>query len=117
MIEKMCKNCGRSYQQYNSLQSMCGLCTYNKYHKPNKPLKVRGKKFKAWEKYRMDWFKDNPPTHAGYYNCGICYKPVHIDETTLDHIQPRSSQPNLTLEKTNIQPTHWKCNSEKGSKH
>lgn len=76
-----------------------------------------GKVAKKWAEYRQQWFEENPPDVGGYYLCGICGIPLHIDDAVLDHIIPRSNRPDLRFKPSNIQPTHWECNSQKGSKH
>lgn len=65
---------------------------------------------------RKRWRKLNPPNHQGYYTCALCFRWVHESEMSLDHILPRSRRPDLVLEITNLQPTHYLCNSKKGSR-
>lgn len=117
MIERMCKNCGRTFPQYNTLQKLCGLCQINKYAKPKKRIKRVGRIARQWINFRKDWIESHPPDNGYYYTCAICFRPVHIDDVTLDHIEPRSSRPELRFVEENIQPTHYFCNTEKGSKH
>lgn len=112
----MCRNCGSSYRQYNTTQTICQKCAYNRYAKPAKPIKRVGKVASKWIEYRAQWFVEHQPDKNGYYICGICKKPVHIDETVLDHIKPKSGNPELRFVDSNIQPAHWICNSVKGSK-
>lgn len=80
-------------------------------------MKQVGKVGKKWQSTRKYWIKNNPPDHAGYYTCGICHQSVHIDEVTIDHKIPRSHAPHLRYEMSNLQPAHWFCNTQKGSKH
>lgn len=75
-----------------------------------------GKIGKRWIEFRKQWLKDNP-SKDGYYICAGCGYPVHEEEVVLDHILPRSFRPDLRFDPSNIQPMHWHCNSEKGSKH
>lgn len=118
MIEVVCKNCGKSFIRFNTLQNLCAVCSYNKYFKgKQKSIKKVGKVTKKWIDYRQEWIKKHPPDYRGYYICGICSGHVHIDEVTLDHIEPRSNRQDLRLEDSNIQPAHYTCNSQKGSKH
>lgn len=65
---------------------------------------------------RRAWIKANPPNHQGYWVCGICKRWVHESEMELDHILPSGKYPHLIAEFSNLQPTHHKYNSEKGSK-
>lgn len=116
MLEYLCKNCQTSFYRYNSAVTLCGKCSYNRYAKKAKPIKKVGKVAKAWIEYRKEWFVKYPPTN-GFYTCGICLMPVHINETVLDHVVPRSNRPDLRYIDSNIQPTHYICNSKKGSKH
>lgn len=76
-----------------------------------------GDKTREWTKFVQQWKKDNPPQDNGCYLCGICGKWCLADEVTLDHIQSRSSSPQLVFSETNIQPAHYSCNSWKGSRH
>lgn len=70
-----------------------------------------------WYRYIRRWKKEHPPNHEGYYICGICGKWVDATEVSLDHIIPRSARPDLIFVDSNIQPTHYICNTKKGSKH
>lgn len=79
-------------------------------------LKKYGKKSALWRKVRATWVANNPPNHEGYYVCGICGRPVHIDEMELDHINPRSGAPESFSDFTNLQPAHGFCNGLKGSR-
>lgn len=80
-------------------------------------LNKRGPKARAWEKIRKAWIKANPPDHQGYYVCGICGTPVHIDDMELDHIIPRSGSPESFADFSNLQPAHgFPCNQQKASK-
>lgn len=38
-------------------------------------------------------------------------------ETTLDHVLPRGSHPELRYELSNLKPCCWDCNYKKGSSH
>ena len=67
-----------------------------------------------WRSLRQLWVKQNPPTHEGYYTCGICGSWVKSDEMQLDHIKPRSGGSANRL--SNLQPSHGVCNMRKGSK-
>ena len=79
-------------------------------------LKKHGKKHALWRIVRADWVRVNPPNHEGYYVCGICAKSVHVDDMELDHINPRSGNPESFADFLNLQPTHRWCNQQKGSK-
>lgn len=68
----------------------------------------------AWLAFRRWWFATYPPLDNGYYLCGICGHWVHADETTLDHIEPRTAD-NI-YQVSNIQPAHGLCNYKKGSR-
>lgn len=59
---------------------------------------------------------NNRPSHEGYYVCGICGAPVHESEMELDHINPRSGNPESFADSQNLQPAHALCNQEKGSR-
>jgi len=51
-----------------------------------------------------------------YYNglCGICHKPIPLEEVTIDHILPKSRGGLMTFE--NTQPAHADCNVKKADK-
>jgi 5-methylcytosine-specific restriction endonuclease McrA len=71
---------------------------------------------KLWESTKIDWFELNPPDLGEeWYQCALCPKPVHKDEVTLDHIQTRSSRPDLKYKLDNLQPAHYLCNAARGS--
>lgn len=116
MIEHMCKDCGSSFQRWNTAQTMCPKCQYNKYAKPAKPIKKMGKKAKEWASVRAKWFKDH---EADMYQCYLCKKLLPVNETTLDHVIPRSNAKNYANrnDETNLKPCCWNCNSAKGSRH
>lgn len=78
-------------------------------------IKPIGKIGRKWIQVRDQWFEDNPPK-ADYYVCGICGYPVHREDTVLDHIKSRGRHPELRFDPTNLQPAHFICNQEKGSK-
>lgn len=94
-------------------------CTRNCYgefclmHKPRKPLNQRGKHAIRWQDFRLQWLKDHSDE---VFTCGICGLPVAREVVTLDHIKPRSGNPELRYTDSNIQPSHLKCNLQKGSK-
>lgn len=112
MTEYMCKNCGQSFQRWTTVQNLCGKCQYNRYAKPAKPIKKVGKIAKKWIEYRKDWFKRNPEP----YNCYICGIYLTVDTATLDHVLPRSGNPELRFVDSNIKPACFSCNQKKGSK-
>lgn len=74
-------------------------------------LKRVGPITQKWIETRKFWITQNPPP----YTCGICHLPVPPDEMVLDHILSRSRRPDLRFDLTNLQPAHWRCNTEKGS--
>lgn len=69
-----------------------------------------------WLKRRKQWFKDHP---ADYYICYICGRGMMPNETTIDHVIPRSNARNYANrdDDDNLKPCCWTCNMEKGSKH
>lgn len=69
-----------------------------------------------WLKVRGAWVKENPPNHEGQYVCGICGRAVHVSDMELDHINPRSGDPQSFADFTNLQPSHAACNRRKGSR-
>lgn len=115
MTEHMCKNCGRSFLRWNNLQTTCPKCQYNKQKAPQKPIKKMGKKAKEWATVRADWFREHP---ADSYECYLCGKYLSVDETTLDHVIPRSNAKNYSNrnEHSNLQPCCYACNGLKGSR-
>lgn len=78
--------------------------------------KKYGKKTAEWRKVRASWVANNPPTHEGQYVCGLCGRAVSIGDMELDHINPRSGNPESFADSTNLQPTHFSCNRIKGSR-
>lgn len=80
-----------------------------------KPPVQRLSKDQLWKDAREAWFSLNPPNFQGYYQCALCPQMVHRDECTLDHIQTRSSRPDLKYDLENLQPAHALCNFARGS--
>lgn len=76
-------------------------------------LKSYGKWAKRWAKTRSQWFIENP---ADNYTCYLCGKYLNPEETTLDHVIPRSRAPELRYVMSNLRPCCMTCNSIKGSK-
>lgn len=72
------------------------------------------RKSEDWLRFRAHWLQDNPPLDNGSYVCGICGGWVSVDEVTLDHVEPRTSE--TIFEQANIQPAHGYCNYRKGSR-
>lgn len=68
-----------------------------------------------WKLTRRLWFDQNPPPFGEYYQCALCPYMVHRSETTLDHIETRSSRPDLKYVLSNLQPAHGACNVRRGS--
>lgn len=68
-----------------------------------------------WNMTRRLWFMQNPPPFGEYYQCALCPYMVHRSETTLDHIETRSSRPDLKYILSNLQPAHGVCNVRRGS--
>jgi 5-methylcytosine-specific restriction endonuclease McrA len=83
---------------------------------PKTAIKKTGKLGLKWLAFRKAWLAANPPDWKGEYTCGICGRPVHISEVTLDHIIPRSRDPRRCFDPENIQPSHGECNLIKGSR-
>jgi len=95
---------------------VCGKRSYSDYcvqHKPRKPIAQKGKYAKRWDDFRLDWLKRHK---QATFICGICGLPVKREVVTLDHIKPRSGNPELRYEESNIQPAHIACNINKGSR-
>lgn len=67
-----------------------------------------------WQKTRRKWFKENS---SEFYTCYLCFRFLLPEETTLDHVIPRSARPDLRYELSNLEPCCWECNYKKGSKH
>lgn len=103
MPSKPCKWCG-------SLNHWPYQCFYNP--KPRKKIKLHGQHYSMWEHTRNKWFKDN---WAESYECYLCGRYLLPTETTLDHIKPRSSNPELRYEMSNLAPCCMTCNTLKGS--
>jgi 5-methylcytosine-specific restriction endonuclease McrA len=68
-----------------------------------------------WGRCRTKWVKENPPNHAGFYQCHYCGLNIPKDEMQLDHKIPRSRAPELRFELSNLTPSCGACNLTKGS--
>lgn len=71
-----------------------------------------GKHGKKWLAFRTQWFIDNP---ADFYICYICGDRLTRRETTLDHVNSRSGNPELRYDNSNLRPCCYLCNTDKGS--
>lgn len=72
-----------------------------------KYIKRRGRVTREWERTRRAWFRENPPDYRGFWQCGICGRPV--DSPDLDHIKGRGSHPELRNDLANLRPVHRSC--------
>lgn len=77
----------------------------------------KGPKYDEWRRFRDQWFVDNSQE---WYECSLqisyrCPKRMRRKNTTLDHVKPRSTHPQLEYEPTNIKTACGYCNGEKGS--
>jgi len=79
-------------------------------------LRQVGKRGKEWPKIRKQWFKDNP---RDWYVCYLCNRSLMPEDTTLDHVIPKSNARNFAHrhDSDNLKPCCWTCNGSKGSKH
>lgn len=104
-----------------SKQPYCKYCLHSGHYqtfclrKPVKRINRRGKVAVQWQNTRNEYLQANPPKD-GYYVCYICNKKVLPSEITLDHVLPRSSNPELRFEFNNLKPCCYLCNMQKGSK-
>jgi len=121
-IQRLCKNCQRSFAQYNTTQNLCGKCAYNKYSKPQQHITRLGKKASAWIERRHNWIQWHPAVD-GYWECYLrisprCLPSIDIDQLTIDHVVPRSSSlAEATDDDSNLMPACVFCNGMKGSRH
>lgn len=117
MIERLCRSCGKSFEQWNSMNTKCPLCLMNKYNfKQKKPMKRIGKIGKQWIADRKLWIKNNPANSSGFWYCFYCGKLLTIDNLTLDHKLSRGRHPDKRRSQDNLAPACYNCNKEKGSK-
>ena len=86
------------------------------YFKPRKPLHKIGPTAKKWIDTRKEWVKNNPPDISGYWYCTYCGVPLAYSSLTLDHIKARSRRPDLRYDHSNLAPSCYSCNQQKGSK-
>lgn len=106
----LCKLCGSPWHY----KTFCLLNTKKAIAKRN-PIQTVGKETKKWIATRVIWFKENWPNDQGFYICYLCGKWLDQKETTLDHVIPRSHDPKLRYELSNLKPCCFTCNSLKGS--
>lgn len=111
MIEKMCKQCSRTFPQYNTAQSLCGVCSFNKYFKDKKqkPITKRGKRQVEYEKWRDTVAIPYLKQQYGY-KCDWCGA---TDQLDVDHIKPRGSRPDLKMELSNVRFLCRKCHTKR----
>lgn len=125
MSERLCKRCGQPFEQYRTTQNLCPDCQYKKSAATKKERRViikhRGKRTREWlDVDRPKWFKNHPPSHEGYYECylgisPLCLKFMRKNETTLDHVKARSTDPGKRRKQQNFKPACYPCNGLKGS--
>ena len=111
---KPCKHCDEFPRTHFDYQ-----CFKNP--RPRKRISTRGKVSNQMQKTRHVWFTHNPPDSNGYYHCYLnisdqCPNRLLPIETTLDHVQPRGSHPELRNDLLNLMPCCYWCNSLKGSR-
>lgn len=65
---------------------------------------------------KQQWAADNAP-------CWLCDQPIdytappnHPDSVEADHVLPRKTHPELSLDPGNIKPAHSSCNRAKGER-
>ncbi|MBA3756025.1 MAG: HNH endonuclease, partial [Nitrosomonas sp.] len=109
--EIICKHCG-AVQKHNSFQ--CFQAPKKVSTTIQKAIPKIGKVTKIWLKVRKEWFKQNP---SEYYACALqisplCQRLTAPNETSLDHIIPRSARPDLRYESSNLQPSCYPCNAK-----
>jgi 5-methylcytosine-specific restriction endonuclease McrA len=111
-IERMCKDCGSCFNQYNTTQVRCYKCTKKRF----KPINKKGKEYKKWQAFKKTIPEHIKPKSNGLYDCGICHQEIPKRQLTFDHIKPQGWGHVDKYNYDNIQPAHWLCNYEKGSK-
>lgn len=106
---KQCKFCGDPEPNHWPYQ-----CRMN----PRAKKKIAQYADIKWQQLKREWFETHP---ADYYTCylqisPICPKVMAQNETTLDHVIPKSRGEKYKYDIHNLRPCCWACNSEKGSK-
>lgn len=81
--------------------------------KQSKPIPVKGKVTKRWDKFRADWFKDNPGNWLGLYACHYCGQWFPKAQIDLDHVKNRGSHPELRFDLSNIVMACRPCHRKK----
>jgi 5-methylcytosine-specific restriction endonuclease McrA len=128
MPSKLCKDCLRPFDQFTSMQTRCGPCTYKHnmdlaFRSKQKAAKRTGSGYK-WNHAKRQWIEDHPPTDD-IWACHYCGKPLTINPDlmdlgveflTLDHVEPRGSNPHKKYLDENLVPCCLMDNSRKGSK-
>lgn len=108
MIEKLCKNCNKSFPQYNTAVTLCQVCAFNKYNKPNKPITKIGKRTKEYDKWRREVAIPYLDEKFGRL-CVYCGATERLD---INHIKTRGSRPDLKMEITNIEYACRLCHTK-----
>ena len=67
------------------------------------------------------WIKANPPDENGRWECylqisSMCPKSLSRNLLSLEHVKPRSKNPELKYKIENIKPSCLSCNEMKGSR-
>lgn len=126
---KLCKDCLQPFDQFSSLISRCGNCTYKRNIEiakgsHRKAIKYRGTAGIKWSRAKRDWINTHE-AEEGIYYCHYCGLPLTIEPDlldlgveylTLDHMQPRGSNPHKKYLQDNLVPSCLMDNSRKGSR-
>lgn len=90
--------------------------------KRDKPRRKRPELFPYLEEERDPWPEISAGVRkkwweAGQVVCGICELPVlRFEDLVPDHVEPGKMGGCKNHDESNLQPAHWWCNLEKGSK-
>ena len=106
----------------------CGYCGEVGKHyswlclkKPNKALRQEAPKSKRRrQEVAAIWFQTNPPDERGFWTCylqisPLCPRRVNRATINLEHVKPRSKNPELKYDPSNIRPACESCNKLKAS--
>ncbi len=108
--KNQCKYCGES--THTSLMCL---------KKPRRPLKKESEKTKSKRiAVSREWFKLNPPSPKGTWECYLqispeCPRVLTRSTITLEHVKSRARHPELKYDITNLKPSCAPCNFLKGS--
>ena len=72
--------------------------------------------FNRWKQSTEGQLWKKQQYHKQQSSCAICDRLIELKGSHIDHIEPLSKYPHLSLNTANLQITCWQCNTHKSNK-